>query len=54
MVNLARIVMGSLTATNDSYVIYEAEEDKILTVEEINLDEFINHCVIAQNQYSDN
>jgi len=54
MIHLARIVMGSITATNGSYVIYECSDENILNVEELSKDEFEHHCIIATNQYSEN
>lgn len=54
MIPLARIVMGSITATNGTYIIYECDESNILTIEEVTQGSFVTHCIIADNPHCDN
>jgi hypothetical protein len=50
----AKICGSAISASNSSYIMYYHYDNDLMTIEEVDIDIFMNHHIIAQGQYNNN
>lgn len=54
MIQYASMIAAIMKSRNYNYIMYESNDLKFMSIEEVTADEFANHKVIAMNEYFEN